>query len=47
VVSNHWLPAGPLTIGLTSGASTPDNLVEAVVKALTAFTAEPTVATAP
>ena len=41
VVSRDWLPPGPLSIGLTSGASTPDNLVEAVVGALTAFTAEP------
>lgn len=35
-----WLPAaGPVTIGLTSGASTPDNLIESVVRRLEAFTA--------
>ena len=31
-----WLPAGPLAVGLTSGASTPDNLVEAVIRRLEA-----------
>jgi len=32
VISKDWLPAeGPVSIGLTSGASTPDNLVEAVI----------------
>ena len=41
IVSRDWLPPGNVSIGLTSGASTPDNLVEAVVLALTAFTAEP------
>jgi 4-hydroxy-3-methylbut-2-enyl diphosphate reductase len=34
-VSPDWLPAtGPLKIGLTSGASTPDNLVGTVVRCL-------------
>ncbi len=37
IVSRAWFRPGPLAIGLTSGASTPDNLVEAVVLALTAF----------
>jgi 4-hydroxy-3-methylbut-2-enyl diphosphate reductase len=39
VVSTGWL-AGPgdLRVGLTSGASTPDNLVEIVVRKLEAFT---------
>jgi 4-hydroxy-3-methylbut-2-enyl diphosphate reductase len=35
-----WLPAaGPVTVGLTSGASTPDNLVGAVIARLEAFCA--------
>jgi 4-hydroxy-3-methylbut-2-enyl diphosphate reductase len=29
-----WLPAGPITVGLTSGASTPDNLVAAAIERL-------------
>jgi 4-hydroxy-3-methylbut-2-enyl diphosphate reductase len=38
VTSAGWLPqAGPVTIGLTSGASTPDNLVGAAVERLTTF----------
>jgi 4-hydroxy-3-methylbut-2-enyl diphosphate reductase len=32
-----WLPTGQLSIGLTSGASTPDNLVEAVIRRLEAL----------
>jgi 4-hydroxy-3-methylbut-2-enyl diphosphate reductase len=32
-VTNGWLPEGPVVVGLTSGASTPDNLVgEAILK---------------
>ncbi|MGE0815176.1 MAG: 4-hydroxy-3-methylbut-2-enyl diphosphate reductase [Vicinamibacterales bacterium] len=34
IVSTGWLPDGPLAVGLTSGASTPDNHVEAVVRRL-------------
>ena len=34
VASHGWLPDGPLSIGLTSGASTPDNLVERVIRRL-------------
>jgi 4-hydroxy-3-methylbut-2-en-1-yl diphosphate reductase len=38
VVTANWLPsAGPLSVGLTSGASTPDNLVEAVIRRLEQF----------
>jgi len=38
VETHGWLPATrPLLVGLTSGASTPDNLVEQVVRTLDAF----------
>lgn len=40
IESAGWLPGGPVTVGLTSGASTPDNLVEAVVRTLVEFTSE-------
>jgi 4-hydroxy-3-methylbut-2-en-1-yl diphosphate reductase len=37
-----WLPGtGPVRIGLTSGASTPDNLVERVIDSLDAFANDP------
>ena len=36
--TEHWLPAsGPLNIGLTAGASTPNNIVGQVIKTLDAF----------
>ncbi len=42
VTTIGWLPsAGPVTIGLTSGASTPDNLVGAAVVRLTEFCQHP------
>jgi 4-hydroxy-3-methylbut-2-enyl diphosphate reductase len=34
VTALDWLPDGPLRVGLTSGASTPDNLVERVIRRL-------------
>jgi 4-hydroxy-3-methylbut-2-enyl diphosphate reductase len=37
VTSRDWLPAGPVRIGLTSGASTPDNLVDQVMRRLDAL----------
>jgi 4-hydroxy-3-methylbut-2-enyl diphosphate reductase len=37
-LTSGWLPeAGPVSIGLTSGASTPDNLVGAAIERLTEF----------
>ncbi|MCC7418076.1 MAG: 4-hydroxy-3-methylbut-2-enyl diphosphate reductase [Acidobacteria bacterium] len=39
VTTRAWLPAGQVAVGLTSGASTPDNLMAAVVARLEAFTA--------
>ena len=34
VTATGWLPPGQIAVGLTSGASTPDNLVEAVIRRL-------------
>lgn len=31
IQTDHWLPAGPLKIGITSGASTPDKAVEETI----------------
>jgi len=37
-LSAGWLPPfGPVSVGLTSGASTPDNLVGTVIRRLDAF----------
>jgi 4-hydroxy-3-methylbut-2-enyl diphosphate reductase len=41
-VTDSWLPAnGPVRVGLTSGASTPDNLVARVIETLARFCNEP------
>jgi 4-hydroxy-3-methylbut-2-enyl diphosphate reductase len=37
IVTTGWLPEGPLAVGLTSGASTPDIIVERVVRRLHEF----------
>jgi 4-hydroxy-3-methylbut-2-enyl diphosphate reductase len=41
VTTQGWLPAGSITVGLTSGASTPDNLVGAAIVRLTEFAGPP------
>jgi 4-hydroxy-3-methylbut-2-en-1-yl diphosphate reductase len=40
VITPGWLRDGPLAIGLTSGASTPDNLVEATIRRVEALAGE-------
>lgn len=34
VFTENWLPAGPLTIGVTAGASCPNNLIEETIRRL-------------
>jgi 4-hydroxy-3-methylbut-2-enyl diphosphate reductase len=37
--TENWLPAtGPVTVGLTAGASTPNNIVGQVIETLERFT---------
>jgi 4-hydroxy-3-methylbut-2-enyl diphosphate reductase len=38
VLTRDWLPQGPVTIGLTAGASTPNNLVGQAIERLERFT---------
>ena len=40
LVTSQWLPAGPLVIGLTAGASTPNNIVGQVIERLKALAGE-------
>jgi 4-hydroxy-3-methylbut-2-enyl diphosphate reductase len=40
-VSHDWLPPGRITVGLTAGASTPNNIVGQVIETLEKFTVAP------
>jgi len=40
ITATGWLPAGQIVVGLTSGASTPDNLVDQVIRRLESFASE-------
>ena len=37
VVTGNWLPSGPVTLGLTAGASTPDSVVGDVLDRILAL----------
>lgn len=43
-ITENWLPAGPLVVGVTSGASTPDRSVEEAIERIFAIKAEPVLA---
>src|SRR5205085_5945705 len=36
--TSGWLPKGPVRVGLTAGASTPDNLIEQIIRRLDLLT---------
>lgn len=43
-ITENWLPAGPIVVGVTSGASTPDRSVEDTIERIFAIKAEPVLA---
>jgi len=46
-VTENWLPEGPITVGVTSGASTPDRAVEAAIERIFQLKGETELAAAP